>query len=185
MNEYYLGYALGMLVGLLLISVVIIVILKFTKRDHALRCKFDERQLQKRGTAFKLGFFTLLVENAIYACLSPLFVQDGPLESLPHFEDGSGSIFLQICIAVGVFAGYSIWNDCYFSLNESRSRLKLLFAVTGILNLVIFFCRLVNGQLLEDGMLTIYWDNLFCGLMFLFIFLMMFLRRLRPEEAED
>ena len=49
MSYYGMGVVCGILVGLLLM----VVILKLTKTDGSLKCKYDERQQLVRGKGFQ------------------------------------------------------------------------------------------------------------------------------------
>lgn len=184
MSEYQLGYFVGAVMGFLLIAAVFVFLTRICKKDCSFKCKFDERQLQTRGTAFKIGFFTLLLENALLLCFYA-FLYDDPaqLQRLPlRPTDG---IFLQICIAVAVFAGYCIWNDCYFALNERRKSLIALFSASSVLNICLGIRHIIEGDFMVDGVLRTGFFNLSCGIMLLFILLMLLLKRFRRTENEE
>ena len=53
MNE---SMVLGILCGLLIGGIVVVIILKLTKEDGSVKCKYDERQQLVRGIGFKYGF---------------------------------------------------------------------------------------------------------------------------------
>ena len=146
---------------------------------------FDERQLQKRGNAFKLGFFILLIENALLLFLFAILYDDPVrIGDLLPFTPAT-CLTLQIFLAVTVFATYCIWNDCYFSLNENRRYLLALFSACSILNLLMAIAHLIHGDFMEDGVFGTPFINLACGLMMLFICSMILLKRLRQKEDEE
>lgn len=147
-------------------------------------CNFDERQLQKRGDAFKIGFFTLLIENAVVLFLFA-FLYDDPAQIRKLPITPSTLLALQIMIAVAVFAGSCIRNDCYFSLEDNRKRLMILFSATIILNLICAAGHIIHGDFLEDGVLGTAFLNLSCSLMLLFILVMILLQRRRNKEEEE
>ena len=70
-SDFYL--MLGILTGILGGLLITVILLKITKTDGSSRCEFDERQIAARGQAYKYGFFTFLVCDAVYAVLSTGF----------------------------------------------------------------------------------------------------------------
>ena len=178
MGEHRIEMLAGMAVGAVFGLVLGAVLLKITKTNGKMKCEYDERQEVLRGRGFKYGFFVMMFCNLIYALLWIGFGQ------LPI--DTGTYMILTVVIGVAVYANYCIWNDCYFSLNENRSRLMIAFAVIGGSNLIIGLTNLFHGNAIESGKMNYHSINLFCGLLFMEIFFALCLRQFRKgEEMEE
>lgn len=175
MSEHNTGMLVGIAIGAIVGILVVILLLKITKTNGKIRCEFDERQEALRGKGFKYAFFTLLGCNCIYGFLWTGF------GNLPI--DAGTFMILAVLIGIGVYATYCIWRDCYFSLNENRSKLMIVFAVCGGSNLVIGISNLLHGKGIENGVMNYRCINLFCGLLFVEIFIALLLRHFRNEES--
>lgn len=137
--EYGMGYLWGALVGIIAGVVLAAVLLKLTKKDGSMRCRYDERQEVVRGRGFKYGFFTML----IYFAAETLFGS-----FLELFADRSVISFIGLCLGVAVYAVYGIWKDAYISLNENPKRVIIVFFVIAAMILVRRLCtnREVEGR---------------------------------------
>ena len=153
-----LGILTGVLVGLL----IAVILMKITKTNGNSRNEYDERQTAARGQAYKYGFFAFMIGDAVYAVLSTGF------ERLPLCA--ASAMGLIIILSVLVQISYCIWHDAYFSLNENQQRLKIIFALTGLVNLALSIRSICAGEMVVDGVLQISSLNLFCvGLFFAFL----------------
>lgn len=159
--EMILGFISGLMIGCILIAIL----LKITKTDHSMKCKYDERQELIRGKGFKYGFFTLIIFNFLAAMLSS-FVEK------PHIE-AEALMIIGILIGIFVYVTYCIWHESYFSLNENPKRVLIAFFLIALVNLGVGYSHYLNGVLFRNGVLTVYCVNLFCGLLFLMIFLVL------------
>ena len=102
---YWAGVACGILTGL----IAAVAMIKAVRKDGRLKCRYDERQTLVLGKSFKYGFYVLiicLILDIFLGHLAEAYVEHGVLEFL--------------CVVVGIIveAGYAIWHDGYFSLNE-------------------------------------------------------------------
>lgn len=171
--EYILGFLCGGLIGFILILFV----LKWTKKDGSSKCKFDERQQIVRDRGFKYGFFVLALCNILYAGVNALL--DGKLIDTPV------GILLCVIISVVVYACYCIWNEGYFALNENPRRVLIAFVLIALLNFGVFARRVMEKGIMENGVLSACCVNLFCGLMFLVLFAVLLLKWIQNRrEAE-
>ncbi|MCI5902748.1 MAG: hypothetical protein MRZ74_09495 [Blautia sp.] len=168
------AYRLGILTGILAGVILVIIFLKYSKKDGSLRCKWDERQLLIRGNGFKYAFFTVLVLLFLYCSLGVSF------EGFPLDVQAAG--FLIAILGVAVDVVYCIWNGAYFSLNENRKRVLIGFALIGGFNLFIGVSGILHGASITNGVLNVRSANLFCGALFIVIFLTLFLRMAVPEK---
>ncbi len=169
-------YTLGILIGVLCGLILAVILLKATKRDGKIKCRYDERQELARGRAFKYGFFTLLIGDAVYALLDEVGL------GLPLTGGGAAAII--IVIGVAVMVSYSIWQDAYFSLNENRKRLMVVFGALGLCNLVIGIRHILDGTIQRDGILDFRIMNLLCGGLFLLVFVELAVKQIVDSRAD-
>lgn len=171
MNEMLaIGLILGVLVGLGLV----VFILKTTKTDGSIDCKYDERQELARGKGFKLAFFVLLLYNAFFAgmtiCLEKTFISPDT------------AAILGICIGIAAYVGYCIWNDAYFALNENRSRLVVAFTIAFLANLLLGIVGVYQGEIIKEGVLTFRSTNFMVAGLGLFVAVMCLLKNIRDKK---
>lgn len=172
-KEYLLGIFFGVAVGLILV----VLLLRWTKKDGASKCKFDERQELVRGRGFKYAFFTLMICTAVYAFADSL-AENRMIGSLT-------GVCICIVISCVVYACYCIWNEGYFALNENPKRVMVAFVLISLMNFAVFARSAMKGNLMENGVLSESFVNLFCGIMFLVIFAVLLLKYLKNRrEAE-
>ena len=170
------GMALGLLCGAMVGILIAIVILKMTKTDGSIKCKYDERQKLVRGEAYKYSFWTL----TIYCCLYGLFS-----ESIGKVVDNLTVMVIGICIAVSIQICYSIWHDAYFSLNEDKKKVFIAFGILGVINVAMGLVNLFSGECFENGRLTYRSSNLFCGLLFVVIFIAYSLKNMKNKREME
>lgn len=166
------GVITGVVVGLLLVAVI----LKVTKKDGRIKCKYDERQELIRGKGFKLGFFTMLIYNGCFA-LYNLAIEK------PVLDPFAGS-FLGMVFGVAVFATYCVWNDAYFSLNTNRKKLSWCFGLIAVLNIAAGVSNLWYNKAVmeEDAYIAISGVSILCGILFLLLFILMFVKSCVDKE---
>lgn len=173
MSEYAIGVVCGILCGLLLI----LLILKLTKTDGSLRCKYDERQQIIRGRGFQYAFFMLMFYNVLFGLKDELF-------GLKLVDNMTG-MFIGIVIGAMVYAVYCIWHEGYYSLNEKRGRVQIAFFGIGVINLLLSLRSLMHGTMIRDGVLTFSSINLLCAvLMFLLVFVSLAKNRAAGKETD-
>lgn len=158
---YYLGFFLGALVVAAIGIIFIMVILRYTKTDHSVKCKYDERQQLVRGVGFKYGFFILIFYNGAASFLVSI--------EKKQYIDHAALMLTGILLSVFAYAVYCIWNEGYFSLNENPKRVVIAFVLIAILNLGVGFRSYLHGLLMEDGMLTVECINILCGIFILML----------------
>ncbi len=170
--EFLSGFLIGFVIVIGILMLVVYAI--HGKNDEP--CKFDERQLLVRGTAFKMGFFSLIFYNFIYGMLVVACDVD--------FIDHTTALFVGIFISTCIFACYCIWNDAYVALNRSPKRFMLLFAVLGIINLVAGIAGIIEGKVFHDGMLDYRSINLFVGAIFVILFITYLLKKVIKDKED-
>lgn len=169
-----MAYKLGVLTGILLGIVLIYFILRYTKTDRTVKCKYDERQKQIRANGFTYGFYTCMICNAVFAV--------APLMEIHLPADLSVQMFLSILFAAAVQVCYCIWKGAYFSLNEDRKKVLVAFAFIALVNLLLGIFSFYSGKAFTEGRLNLRSLNLFCGLLFLLIFAVLFFRKMTKGE---
>lgn len=177
MSERGMGMLVGVGAGIVLGLILVYILLKVTKTDGKVRCRYDERQNEARGKGYKYGFFTFLLCDLAYG------IAYGVELKLP-FDTGAAMILIMVA-AVSVYISYCIWNDAYFSLNENHRRLMIAFVLIAVINLGLGIASLRQGRGIRDGVLTFESANLFCGLLFVIVFLAMAAKRIREKIAEE
>lgn len=172
-----MGKIVGLLSGVLAGTVIVMVLLRWTREDRGRKCRFDERQELVRGRGFRYGFFTVTLSNIILAELQT--VGERP------FMDAEAAAFLSMLLGVLVHIGYCIWHEGYFALNENPGRMMVVFALLAVFNFAIFMVQLSHGEIIKNGVMTASAVNLWCAVEFLIIFVILFAKKLHDrEEAE-
>lgn len=175
MNIYTLA---GMVTGVVISIIVVMILFRFMKKNKKAKFTYDERQVAQRGLAYKYAFFTLAGYNALYGII------DMALEK-PWAEDLTG-LMLGVCIAVAVHVGYSIWHECYFSMNEEPGKVIVMFAVIVAINGYIAYGQMRDGELIQNGMLTNNCANLVVAVLLLFIMAVLAIKwQVKKHEADE
>ena len=177
MEGHNVFYAVGFLAGLMVTVMIALFLLKRTRRDRRLRQKYDERQRLVRGRGYGIAFYTIVVAIVLY----PFFEE---WANLPVETDAA--MYLIVLFGVLVHIVYCIWHDAYVSLMEVKSRVYLLLAGIGLLNLILGIRNVAIGAAFTKGKLNLAGMNLFVGALLLIVFAVLFLRSVVPErETED
>lgn len=175
--EFILGFITGLAIVFVVSFVLIIVILKTSKKDGSIKCKYDERQDLVRGRGFKYAFFTLLIYNFVV----PMFeICDVELPA-----DSTALFMIGAIIGLLVYVIYAIWNEAYFSLNENPKAVMIAFAFIGVSNLMLGVMRMVDGTFLTDGKLTFRSINFLLGIVFVIIFITLAAKQICNKREEE
>ena len=166
----------GVIIGVLIGIIIVFLILVVTKNNDNIHAEYDERQEAVRGRAYKYGFFTLLVYFGlvISADISEIVI---PVEI-------SVVGFFGLMLGVAVMITVSIMNDAYYSLNENKSRVIGIFIVIAIINLGVGIYNLAIGDCITDGKLNFRFVNMICGILFLYLFVVMGIKSLKDKKEE-
>ena len=142
----------------------------------AARSDYDERQQAERGKAFRLGFFTLIISQALALCADDMGV-------FP--VDGTVLCSVSIFAGILVYVIYSIWHEAYFGINEKVRPAMICFGLIGLFNLALAVFAILDGRMLVNGKLSFPMMNAMCAIMFVAIFVTIFLKRLSSKEDAD
>lgn len=179
-----LSYVLGLAAGIVLVFIVFRFLSKkenytpvFGKCGVKLDERYDERQLQARGRAYKVAYFTLMICIFAEACADMFF-------ELKLFTSFAG-LGLAIFVSIGVFAVICIINDAYMGLYEKVRGNLLAFFTVALLNLLCVVLAVVKkDKLIEDGKFTYVIVNI--GIVILYIVIMAALIiKLRLDKKEE
>lgn len=177
MNGFMLaGAVTGVVIGLIIAAVL----MRFTKKNKNEKFTYDERQKAARGEGYKYAFYVLIIYNAAYAILDMALAK-------PWAELMTGQL-IGICLAVLVHIIYSIWHECYFSMNEEPKRVLIFFGAISVINVIIAVMQGLDGELIENGMLTNQCANLIVAIMFGVVLIALALKwqqKKREVEEED
>ena len=155
MNGYMMA---GMIVGIAVAIIIVKGLLRFTKKNKKEKFTYDERQKAARGEAYKYAFFTLVIYNAAYGIFD--------MATGIKWTENLTGMMLGVCLAVLVHVVYSIWHECYFSMNEEPKKVLIIFGVICLVNVLIAVVQGLDGELIENGMLTNNLANLVVSVMF-------------------
>lgn len=169
---FLIALGCGIVIGLVLVAII----LKVTKKDGSIKCKYDERQELARGKGFKYGFFTLLIYNVILA-----FGISAHETALNHIIVMM-LILLGCGIALAVYVTYCIWKEAYISLNENKTRVLIAFILLAAANFMMGFVSIYNTA---NNEVSLGWTNIFCGCLFLEIFIAMGIKKLADQRKEE
>ena len=177
-TEYNLGLLCGMLVGVVCGLVVVMLMFKYVKvKKDGSSFEYDERQQVARGNGFKYGYITSIIYNAVLCFIAML---GNPLPI-----DMSVLILAGILLSILVYVVYCIQHDAYVSLNENANRLMVVFAIIGGVNSLIGIIHIMEGTMIEDGMITFRCMNLLCGIMMLAVTGILFVHTKLQARDED
>lgn len=176
-NAFHSAETVGILLGLVIGLIIAALLLIFTKKDRKIEAEYDEMQQHARGTGYCIGFWTALIYFSAVAISDAIGVQ------LP--AETSVIAFTGILFSIFTFAVYCIWTDAYFAMNENRRTFYIVFLIIGIVNLALGAFNIMGGAAVADGILTFRSLNLFCGLFFAAIGVVLFIKKVREKDEED
>lgn len=147
------------------------------RRERGGSKNYDERQLVLRANGTKIGFFVILIAEALVLMLTELEVI--PMASVTL------AVFVALMVGVVTFAVYCIAKDVFFSVGDKGKSYTILCAVIVLLNGAVAATRFADGTFLENGVPTFSGCNsLIMALSFLVIFVALLVRRGREEDDE-
>ena len=173
MNGKNIGMAMGLIIGI----IISLFVIKAFNKDGKMKTKYDEMQELVRGRAYKYAFWTFVFYEALLiiadCCNLDLRCSNYMLQ------------FIGIIIAVMVHAIYSIWNDAYIGLNTNPKRFAIICVLIALLNLAIGIGSITRVGLLENGMIRDSLSNLLCGICFLVLAVVLFIKRSHDSAEEE
>ena len=138
-----IGLAVGIIVGL----IICVLLAKFGNKDGAVKSKYDERQEAVRGKAYRYAFYSVMIYEALMLVLE-IGQITLPLPSyILHFAG--------IIVGCIVLAGYCIWKDVYWGLNNNRKRYAVIFLICAALNAIPVVPMITGKTSLDSGWLNV------------------------------
>lgn len=163
-----------LLIPILLIAVVVFLIFRAMGARFESR-QYDERQLQARGNAYRLGFFAMVLVQLL------IMFAEGVFDLDMRYVGGSVCLFAGIT----VFAVYSVWHDAYFVLQQKPRYYLGLCVLVSLCNAAGPLSRWREGTAFSEILHSATCMNLMCGLCFLVLAVTIALKMLRPQDEEE
>lgn len=177
MTMYNLGKFVGLLFGMgagLLITLFVFRLLR-GKGQWGLSSKYDERQKEARGTAYMVGFWTLVVYLLLWFLLEEC-----------HFTLFSTPIMLVIgmTLSLCVQTSISLWKDAYYGLNDNPKKFFLYLVFIEFLDALLLFSEVQRGITEYSNLPWLLAGAVFGGLSVFLTMALKMLIRSREEKVE-
>ena len=109
---------------------------------------YDEMQLKIRATGYKLGFFVTLIGLYVFGFMIELIESFGKVISPSFCMMAAGFI------GIVTFAVYCIIMDAFYSIGQNRKGYIFLCVLVILVNGIGTISHIIEGTLIEDGMVT-------------------------------
>ncbi len=139
MNGKGIGFAVGLMVGLILV----VILFKIANTDKKIKSEYDERQQRIRGRAYKYAFYTMVIYQVLMIGMAIGGITL-PIETYV-------SEFFGIFLGATVLGGYCVWHDVYWGLNNDKKRYFIIFTVCLLLNLLPVLMPAISGEFTRNG----------------------------------
>ncbi|MBR2407890.1 MAG: hypothetical protein IKB07_02935 [Lachnospiraceae bacterium] len=139
--------------------------------------QFDERQILISGKGAEYGLVTV--------ALIALVMLFWDVAELPQFAEPGALLILATLLGFLVYSVYRVWHGAYFVINGNPKYITSLFGVYTAITLLIGISDLLDGKLIENGLLTHHCLMLSSGIVFLFVLATMGLKALKDRKDED
>ncbi|MCR5134662.1 MAG: hypothetical protein K6B12_03410 [Clostridiales bacterium] len=139
--------SIGLVVGILLGLLLVVLFSKFANKDNAVKSKYDERQEIVRGKAYRYAFYSVMIYEALM-----LVLEIGQIAlPLPSYI----LHFTGIIVGCIVLAGYCIWKDVYWGLNNNRKRYAIIFLACAALNAIPVAASIAGSDSFGEAWLNV------------------------------
>ncbi len=138
---------------------------------------FDERQEMIRGKAYKYTVKVMIIYSGLYVCCSQLMEKEFLITSV--------ALILGMFIGLVAFAVYSIWNEAFFSLDRTPKLSIFVLIAIVLLNSEDAISTITNGNLIENGTLTLESVTLMCAIAFVVILSTLLIKIAINKKAEQ
>lgn len=123
--------------------------------------KYDERQRIEQGRACQYAYITLICYLVACLFLNTVF---GIV-----WCDNTFGLLLGVAFSVSVFLAYCVFQDAYFSINDNKTGAMISVNVIGLAQLLLGIEHIVDGDIIQNGIIT---DNAINLLFFVVILLL-------------
>ena len=161
-----------------LLFVVVLFVLLYSRRKGRSCDAYDERQQLIRGRAYRFGFFSTLVLGLAVMVAGSL--------GLYRFAAPSFCFFAALFGGIVAFAVYCVLRGAYLTAKDSFRSRAGLFGLIVVINAAVTVLRAADGELFEDGVLTL--GTAAPALMaagFLILLAALFIARARAKKEAD
>ena len=169
MNEYALVFIIAFT-----IAVLGFITARLFKKQKP---QFDERQELIRGKAYKNAFLAVISYGALYIGASLLIEKE--------FLTTSVALIIGMFVGLVVYAVYSIWNEAFFSLNQTPKGYIILLICTAFLNAQSGINTIIDGSIVANGTLALESISLICAISFSIILMTMLVKIVVNKKAEQ
>lgn len=169
MNEYTLVFIIAFTIAVL--GFITARLLKNQKPQ------FDERQELIRGKAYKNAFLAVISYGALYISASLLIEKE--------FLTTSVALIIGMFVGLVVYAVYSIWNEAFFSLNQTPKTYIILLICTAFLNAQSGINTIIDGSIVANGTLALKSISLICAVALTIILMTMLVKIVINKKAEQ
>ena len=172
------GNIAAVVFGIILSMILTVILLISINKNHRMElAKYDERQEMERGYGFKYAFFTSLTY------LLALLI----LDATEFFARSDMRLFYAggIFLSISVYVVYCIWTESYFALNQNKRSVMIIFITIAAFNLFLGIINIMNGNMVENGHLTVHIANLMCAALFLVLFITVLLKKHSDNKDND
>ena len=174
MEEHIMLDLFFLIIALACLVAIIILASKMTKIKN---CNFDERQEIFQGRAYKYAFFAYLIYGAGYGAVSSLLEKD--------FMTTPTALLVGMYISLMIFAVYNIWNDSFLSFNQKPVNHISLFSAVTICCGVSGISAIIDGSIIENGVLTLDCIGVISSIAFATILITMLIKIIVNKKAEQ
>ncbi len=171
-----MSVSLGFVFGLMISAILVVLIFKITNKDGKVRTEYDERQKAVRGNAYRYAFYAGALAEAAVMCVLMSGIEL-PVE--PY-----ALVFFGLMISCTVLAGYCVWHDVYWGLNNDHRRYNIIIAAAVVLNIFPVAMAAKGGSLMENGKLGMASLNITVLIMMVVILILSLIRRLLDSREE-
>ena len=172
-----LSYFVGVLVGFAIVLLIVFILRKSRGASMLAAEEFDERQLLIRNKGYKYGFVTIMVYGLLYFLYSAA-------GGKPIMLDGVAA-FLGVMLGVFVFSCYNSLHDAQFGYRESGKRYLVGYGIIAAICIAVSIINLVEGGLVQNGMIDKTIVTLVMGIGFLALFICILVNMRRQDGAGD
>ncbi|MCR4907622.1 MAG: hypothetical protein K5985_02255 [Lachnospiraceae bacterium] len=170
------GISLGFVVGLMVAAVIVVCIYKYANKDGKVKTEYDERQKAIRGNAYRYAFYTEIFTQTLILWLLMSKIE------LP--VENYALLFIGIIAGCTVLAGYCIWKDAYWGLNNNHRRYNIIIIVGIILNIFPVAMQAMSGTLIENGKIGMPMLNITVLVMMAVVYIEILIKRAVSKKAE-
>ncbi len=125
--------------------IICVIIFKAINTNKKMKTEYDERQQKLRGWGYMLGFYTIVVYEAVMMIITMSGVSLPVHDYILH----SAGIF----IGCTVLCVYCIWNDVYWGLNNDPKKYMWVIVIALALNVFVAVNSIRSSGIYEDGKL--------------------------------